>query len=80
SRKLLGAEAVGPGAGDKRMDVAAVALTAGMTVDQISKLDLCYAPPYSPALDNFITAAQCSQKQARWADDRANANGGKDAT
>jgi NADPH-dependent 2,4-dienoyl-CoA reductase/sulfur reductase-like enzyme/rhodanese-related sulfurtransferase len=57
TRKLLGAQAVGPGAGDKRMDVAALAITAGMTVDQLSKADLCYAPPYSPALDNLITAA-----------------------
>lgn len=57
SRKLLGAQAVGPGNGDKRMDVAAVAITAGMTVDQVAKLDLCYAPPYSGALDNMITAS-----------------------
>jgi len=63
SRKLLGAQAVGPGAGDKRMDVAAVAITAGMTVDQISKLDLCYAPPYSPALDNIITAANVARNK-----------------
>ena len=46
TRKLLGAQAVGPGAGDKRMDVAAMAITTGMTVDQLSKVDLCYAPPY----------------------------------
>jgi NADPH-dependent 2,4-dienoyl-CoA reductase/sulfur reductase-like enzyme/rhodanese-related sulfurtransferase len=63
SRKLLGAQAVGPGNGDKRMDVAAVALTAGMTVDQISKLDLCYAPPYSPAIDNILTAANVARNK-----------------
>jgi pyruvate/2-oxoglutarate dehydrogenase complex dihydrolipoamide dehydrogenase (E3) component len=40
TRKLLGAQAVGAGAGDKRMDVAAMAITAGMTVDQLSKVDL----------------------------------------
>ncbi len=57
SRKLLGAQAVGPGAGDKRIDVAAMALTAGMTVDQLANADLCYAPPFSPAMDNIITAA-----------------------
>ncbi len=57
TRKLLGAQAVGPGAGDKRIDVAAMALTAGLTVDQLAKVDLCYAPPYSPAMDNIITAA-----------------------
>jgi rhodanese-related sulfurtransferase len=63
SRKLLGAQAVGPGQGDKRMDVAAMAITAGMTVDQLSKVDLCYAPPYSPALDNIITAANVARNK-----------------
>jgi NADPH-dependent 2,4-dienoyl-CoA reductase/sulfur reductase-like enzyme/rhodanese-related sulfurtransferase len=57
SRKLLGAQALGPGAGDKRIDVAAMALTARMTVDNLANADLCYAPPYAPALDNIITAA-----------------------
>ena len=54
---------MGPGAGDKRMDVAAMAITAGMTVDQLSKADLCYAPPYSPALDNIITAANVARNK-----------------
>jgi len=57
SRKLLGAQALGPGAGDKRIDVAAMALTASMIVDQLANADLCYAPPYAPAMDNIITAA-----------------------
>jgi NADPH-dependent 2,4-dienoyl-CoA reductase/sulfur reductase-like enzyme/rhodanese-related sulfurtransferase len=63
TRKLLGAQAVGPGDGDKRMDVAAMAITTGMTVDQLSKVDLCYAPPYSPALDNIITAANVARNK-----------------
>jgi NADPH-dependent 2,4-dienoyl-CoA reductase/sulfur reductase-like enzyme/rhodanese-related sulfurtransferase len=63
TRKLLGAQAVGPGDGDKRMDVAALAITTGMTVDQLSKVDLCYAPPYSPALDNIITAANVARNK-----------------
>ena len=63
TRKLLGAQSVGPGAGDKRMDVAAMAITAGMTVDQLSKVDLCYAPPYSPALDSIITAANVARNK-----------------
>lgn len=57
TRKVLGAQVVGPGDGAKRIDVAATALAAGMTVDQVAHLDLCYAPPYSPALDNLIVAA-----------------------
>jgi len=55
--RLLGAQATGPGEAAKRMDVAATAITAAMTVDQVSKLDLSYAPPYSPAMDNLITAS-----------------------
>ena len=57
TRKLLGAQAIGPGAGDKRIDIAAMALTTGMTVDQLANVDLCYAPPFAPAMDNIITAA-----------------------
>jgi NADPH-dependent 2,4-dienoyl-CoA reductase/sulfur reductase-like enzyme/rhodanese-related sulfurtransferase len=54
--RLLGIQAVGPGECAKRIDVAATAITAGMTVDQVSKLDLAYAPPYAEAMDNIITA------------------------
>ena len=57
TRKLLGAQATGMGDGDKRVNVAATAITAGMTVDQVAQLDLCYAPPFSPAMDNILTAA-----------------------
>ncbi|MCC6697094.1 MAG: FAD-dependent oxidoreductase [Candidatus Hydrogenedentes bacterium] len=63
SRKLLGAQAVGPGDGSKRIDVAAMALTASMTVDQLDKVDLCYAPPFSPAMDNLITAADVGRNK-----------------
>jgi NADPH-dependent 2,4-dienoyl-CoA reductase/sulfur reductase-like enzyme/rhodanese-related sulfurtransferase len=77
SRKLLGVQITGPGDGDKRIDVAAMALTMGMTVDQLAQADLCYAPPYAPAMDNIITAANvarnkldghmigCTSKEAR---------------
>ena len=56
TRKLLGIQAVGPGEAAKRIDVAAAAMTAGMTVDDVSNLDLCYAPSYADALDNLHTA------------------------
>ncbi len=57
SKKLLGAEIIGEGVVDKRIDVIATALTFSTTVDQISKLDLAYAPPYSMAMDAIIVAA-----------------------
>lgn len=61
SRRLLGFQAVGPGDVDKRVDVAATAITAKMTVDQIANLDLSYAPPYSPAVDNILTSANVAR-------------------
>lgn len=63
TRRLLGLQAVGAGVVDKRIDVAATALTARMTVDDIANLDLCYAPPYSPAMDNIITAADVARNK-----------------
>jgi rhodanese-related sulfurtransferase len=63
SRRLLGVQATGPGAADKRIDVAALAITAGMTVDELANADLCYAPPYSPAMDNIITAANVARNK-----------------
>jgi NADPH-dependent 2,4-dienoyl-CoA reductase/sulfur reductase-like enzyme/rhodanese-related sulfurtransferase len=55
--RLLGVQVTGPGEGAKRIDVAATAITAGMTIDQLANLDLSYAPPYASAMDNLITAA-----------------------
>lgn len=49
--KLLGAQVVGWDGVDKRIDVLAVALRAGMTVFDLEHLELAYAPPYSPAKD-----------------------------
>ena len=57
SRRLLGAQIVGPGDVDKRIDVAATALSFGATVDQLANLDLTYAPPYSSAMDPLHQAA-----------------------
>jgi len=34
-----------------------------MTVDQVANADLCYAPPYSPAMDNIITAANVARNK-----------------
>ncbi|MCD4830461.1 MAG: FAD-dependent oxidoreductase [Anaerohalosphaeraceae bacterium] len=63
SRKLVGAQAIGPGCGDKRIDVAVTAIAAGMTVEQIANLDLCYAPPYSPVIDNILIAANVARNK-----------------
>lgn len=56
--RLLGAQIVGREGAAKRVDIAAVALTAGLTVEQITALDLGYAPPFSPVWDPVQVAAR----------------------
>ena len=49
--RILGAEIVGFDGVDKRIDVMAAAIRAGLTAQQLTQLDLAYAPPYSSAKD-----------------------------
>ncbi|MFJ1748414.1 FAD-dependent oxidoreductase [Streptomyces sp. NPDC088116] len=56
--RLLGVQIVGRVGAAKRVDIAAVALTAGMTVERMTTLDLGYAPPFSPVWDPILVAAR----------------------
>ncbi|WJY41280.1 FAD-dependent oxidoreductase [Streptomyces sp. P9-2B-2] len=56
--RLLGVQIVGREGAGKRVDIAAVALTAGMTVERMTALDLGYAPPFSPVWDPVLVAAR----------------------
>ena len=49
--KLLGAQIVGTEGVDKRLDVLATAMHAGMKANMLKDLDLAYAPPFSSAKD-----------------------------
>ena len=49
--RLLGAQIVGYDGVDKRIDVLATAIHAGLRATQLKDLDLAYAPPYSSAKD-----------------------------
>jgi NADPH-dependent 2,4-dienoyl-CoA reductase/sulfur reductase-like enzyme/rhodanese-related sulfurtransferase len=49
--KLLGGQAVGGAGVDKRIDVLAVAIQAGMTVFDVEETELAYAPQYGSAKD-----------------------------
>jgi len=49
--KILGVQAVGAHGVDKRIDVLATAMRAGMTVFDLQDLELSYAPPYGSAKD-----------------------------
>ncbi len=75
SGKLLGAQAVGLDGVDKRVDVLATALKAGMTVDDLAGLELAYAPPFGSAKDPVNMAGMAAQnvlagqvRLARWSD------------
>ncbi|MGA2035028.1 MAG: FAD-dependent oxidoreductase [Thermoguttaceae bacterium] len=51
SGRVLGAQAVGGVGVDKRIDVLAVAIQAGMTVFDLEEMELAYAPQYGSAKD-----------------------------
>jgi NADPH-dependent 2,4-dienoyl-CoA reductase/sulfur reductase-like enzyme/rhodanese-related sulfurtransferase len=59
--KLLGAQAVGRDGVDKRLDVFATALKAGMTVHDLAELELAYAPPFGSAKDPVNLAGMAAQ-------------------
>lgn len=54
--RILGAQIVGFDGVDKRCDVLATAIRAGMTASDLCDLELCYAPPFGSAKDpvNFV--------------------------
>lgn len=49
--RVLGAQCIGESGVDKRIDVIATAIRAGMGVQDLAQLELAYAPPYSSAKD-----------------------------
>jgi NADPH-dependent 2,4-dienoyl-CoA reductase/sulfur reductase-like enzyme/rhodanese-related sulfurtransferase len=53
-RKLLGLQALGRGAVDKLVDIAATAISLGAGLEQLENLDLSYAPPFSTAIHPFV--------------------------
>ncbi|MFE7994970.1 FAD-dependent oxidoreductase, partial [Streptomyces shenzhenensis] len=63
--RLLGVQIVGREGAAKRVDIAAVALTARMTVEEMTALDLGYAPPFSPVWDPVLVAARKAAAKIR---------------
>ncbi|OAM88952.1 FAD-dependent oxidoreductase [Termitidicoccus mucosus] len=49
--RILGAQATGLAGVDKRLDVIATAIAGGLTIDNLSQLELSYAPPFGSAKD-----------------------------
>jgi Uncharacterized NAD(FAD)-dependent dehydrogenases len=58
---LLGAHAVGTDGIDKRIDVLATAIRAGMSVEDLIDLDLAYSPPYGQAKDAVNLAGMAGE-------------------
>jgi NADPH-dependent 2,4-dienoyl-CoA reductase/sulfur reductase-like enzyme len=58
TRRLLGVQIVGNRNAGLRIDVAATAITAGMTVDDVVMLDLAYAPPFASVWSPLLVAAR----------------------
>jgi rhodanese-related sulfurtransferase len=61
SRRLLGGQAFGAEAVEKRIDVLAVAIHGNMTVDDLAEFDLAYAPPFNTANDPVNIASFVAQ-------------------
>ncbi len=64
SGRLLGAQASGFEGIDKRLDVLATAIVAGMTIEDLCHLELAYAPPFGAAKDiiNLAGFAACNRR------------------
>lgn len=58
TRRLLGAQGIGCGDSDKRINTVATGLINPMTADDFFSSDMTYAPPYSPSIDPLLTAAE----------------------
>ncbi|MFO8057949.1 MAG: FAD-dependent oxidoreductase [bacterium] len=65
SGKLLGAQMFGKEGVAQRINLWAMALTQGMDLEEISQLDLAYAPPFSPVFDPVLQAAEVALKKTR---------------
>ncbi len=63
SGRLLGAQMVGKEGVARRINALAVALYQKMTVNEITRLDFAYAPPFSPTFDPILIAAEQASKK-----------------
>jgi len=58
SGRLIGGSIVGKDRAAVRIDTVATALEGGLAVDEVERLDLAYAPPFSPVWDPVLVAAK----------------------
>ena len=58
THRVLGAQAIGCGDADKRVNTVSVGLLSSMRVEDLLDVDLTYAPPFSTSIDILISAAR----------------------
>lgn len=63
SRRILGAQCLGPGDVAKQLAIWATAIKGNLTVDDMVNADLPYAPPFSLAIDHSIASAHIMQNK-----------------
>ncbi|HYE82721.1 MAG TPA: FAD-dependent oxidoreductase [Clostridia bacterium] len=60
---VLGAQIIGEGVVDKPIDIIATAITLGARIEDLARLDLAYAPPFSMAMGSTILSANVMQSK-----------------
>lgn len=63
--RLLGYQAIGPGDVSKQLATAAMAIKGRLTIEELVNTDLPYAPPFSLAIDHFITSTHIMQNKLK---------------
>jgi len=63
--KILGYQAVGPGDVSKQIATASMAIKGNLTIEDLINTDLPYAPPFSLAIDHFITSSHIMQNKLK---------------
>jgi rhodanese-related sulfurtransferase len=64
-QRVLGYQCVGLGDVSRQIATAAMAIQGKLALDDVVNADLPYAPPFSPAIDHFITAAHVMQNKLK---------------
>lgn len=54
THRILGFQVVGKGSVDKMTDIAVVAISKGMRIEEFNAMDFAYAPPFSTAISPFV--------------------------
>jgi NADPH-dependent 2,4-dienoyl-CoA reductase/sulfur reductase-like enzyme len=67
SGRLLGGNWVGWDGEGRKINMLAIALHQGMTLEEISRLDLAYAPPFGPVWDPLLVAANLLKRKIKGA-------------